>query len=135
VRCYQYFDISQDWNTASTTCNSNSNGWLVTVHNVEENNYIYDYLHQGSNLYWMGYNDVAVEGTFVWDNGDTSTFTNWCSSEPNNVNGNEDCLVQNHAERICWNDVDCSRLYQIVCETSNTVCPSGSYSLSGSSSW
>jgi hypothetical protein len=66
VRCYQYFDISLDWNTASTTCNSNSNGLLVTIHNEEEYNYLYDNSFQSSS-YWIGYTDVAVEGTFVWD--------------------------------------------------------------------
>lgn len=61
VRCYQYFDTAEDWNTASTICNNNNNGWLVTIHNLEENNYLYDNSIQSSS-YWIGYNDVAV-----WD--------------------------------------------------------------------
>ncbi|MDX2146747.1 MAG: lectin-like protein [Planctomycetota bacterium] len=53
---------------------------------------------------WIGFNDAAVEGTFVWSNGEAVGFTNWNSGEPNNANGTE-----HYAEMLgssgTWNDV------------------------------
>lgn len=38
---------------------------------------------------WIGFTDVAVEGTFIWSNGQASceNYTNWNIGEPNNYNG------------------------------------------------
>ena len=36
---------------------------------------------------WLGLNDVALEGTFVWANGEYVTYTNWGANEPNNYTG------------------------------------------------
>ena len=36
---------------------------------------------------WIGYNDIDNEGTFVWDDGSTSTYTNWADGEPNDAIG------------------------------------------------
>ena len=55
---------------------------------------------------WNGYNDVATEGTFVWDDGATSTYTNWETGEPSG--GSEDCgLIQSNIS-YRWNDAICS---------------------------
>jgi C-type mannose receptor len=123
VRCYQYFDTVQDWNTASTSC-INNNGWLVTIHNLEENNYLY-YNSIQSSSYWIGYNDVAAEGTFVWANGDSSIYTNWNSGEPNNYENNQDCttLGGNHLSK--WDDGGCIYSLYFICETSNRIITGG----------
>jgi hypothetical protein len=52
---------------------------------------------------WIGYTDQDSEGTFVWSNGSTATYTNWNAGEPNNANGTE------HYTEILgngtWNDL------------------------------
>lgn len=44
---------------------------------------------------FIGGNDIAVENTFVWEDGSPVSFTNWATNEPNNGNGTyeEDCIV------------------------------------------
>jgi hypothetical protein len=66
--------------------------------------------------YWIGLNDIAVEGTFIWADGtpfDFDTESNFSSGEPNNQ-GNEDCVEAFANNR--WNDLSCGN-------TRTTVCP------------
>ena len=49
-----------------------------------------------SNFFWIGLNDVASEGTIVWENGGTTVYRNWDSGEPSN-NNNKDCVAVKHS--------------------------------------
>ena len=40
---------------------------------------------------WIGLNDIAAEGTFVWANGSTATYRNWQLIEPNSID--DDCVL------------------------------------------
>jgi hypothetical protein len=51
----------------------------------------------------IGFNDQAVEGSFVWENGDPAFYTNWNTGEPNNQ-GNEDVASINPVTGR-WNDI------------------------------
>lgn len=61
----------------------------------------------------IGYNDINVEGTFVWDSGDTATYSNWNAGEPNNA-GNEDYTVMQFS--TFWNDVNNLTSYRYILE-------------------
>lgn len=66
-------------------------GYLVTINNSFENDWLVGQsgLLSGVDQAWTGLNDAAVEGTFAWLNGETSSYRNWYATEPNNL-GNED---------------------------------------------
>ena len=68
------------------------------------------------NAAWLGATDRAVEGVFRWIGSDQPLiYTNWGTGEPNNYNGEEDCLLMSQYED--WNDVRCSAtLAYSVCE-------------------
>jgi hypothetical protein len=59
--------------------------------------------------FWIGFNDIATEGSFEWVSGEPITYTNWCSGEPNNFN-DEDAAIINWAHGPgfgdCWNDLN-----------------------------
>ena len=68
---------------------------------------------------WIGVNDIATEGTWVYDStGLEVTYFNWGSGsstmEPNGGNG-ENC-VKHSFQDWTWFDVNCSRIYPVVCE-------------------
>ena len=89
-------------------------GHLVTINDATENQWVFDTFTPlvstsipDCPCLWIGYNDVATEGSFVWVSGETPAHTNWNSGEPNN-NGPE-----NYAHRYgptnerpgIWNDL------------------------------
>lgn len=69
---------------------------------------------------WIGANDLAVEMTHVWDNGDPFGFTAWRDGEPNDNNANdpdgEDCVVFEGDSNL-WDDRSCSITpHRYICE-------------------
>ena len=64
---------------------------------------------------WIGLNDRAKEGTFVWSDGSSTTFMNFYAGEPNSFQGiDEDCgqfWIENK-----WNDRGCESLFSYICK-------------------
>lgn len=84
-------------------------GYAVTINNEAENTWVYNAVvaAAGGNIrYYIGYTDTAQEGVFVWQDGDTSTYTNWHAGEPNNA-GSEDCAEVGFFGSSTWNDINC----------------------------
>ncbi len=104
-------DYMLTWEEAKTLSNQHGS-YLVTINDAQENSFLtQNYLSFLSEL-WIGYNDKDNEGTWVWTNGETSIYTNWATSEPNDVNG-EDC-GQIYSSGL-WNDLPCiNTTYAIV---------------------
>ena len=95
-------------------------GYLVTITNAQENEFIKSYVN-AQNI-WIGATDQATEGTWLWaagpeagtvfwvGNASGSTvpplnYASWATGEPNNLN-NEDYAVTNwRGSRGFWNDL------------------------------
>lgn len=84
---YQTNATNLTWTQAQTLA-ENSGGYLAVVGSADENEFIR--ANAGFSSVWIGLNDEASEGNFVWVNGDAVNYTNWRSGEPNNSGGNED---------------------------------------------
>ncbi|MDW3195083.1 MAG: SdrD B-like domain-containing protein [Cytophagales bacterium] len=76
---------------------------LVAINDAAENEFVRTLT---SSTIWIGLNDLASEGNFVWSNGESVTYTNWGPGEPNN-NNNED-IVEMSAITGLWNDAKVS---------------------------
>ncbi len=76
---------------------------LVAINDAAENEFVRTLT---TSTIWIGLNDLASEGNFVWSNGDLVTYTNWAPGEPNN-NNNED-IVEMSAISGLWNDAKVS---------------------------
>ena len=74
-----------EWEEAVAATEANG-GFLAVINSQEENAFLAEHILATA---WIGYTDEASEGTFVWVNGEATTYTNWSSGEPNNqgVNG------------------------------------------------
>jgi hypothetical protein len=95
-------------------CRANG-GDLATISNDRELDGIV--LHFGLPLYaaWIGLNDLANEGTFVWANRDSAGYRVWTPEEPNEATGGEDC-VELIMKTKSWNDNNCGKLLYFLCE-------------------
>jgi hypothetical protein len=86
-------------------------GHLATINDEAENTWVFtnfsSYGGSSSHL-WIGLNDIATEGTFVWTSGETPAYTRWNSGEPNDVSGNDDYGHINspvyYPPTATWND-------------------------------
>ena len=92
---YEIVKTGKTLATATTDAAASSfagqKGYIATVSNIDENNFIYN--KTGGNWSWINGGDTAVEGTFVLDGNapekGNMTYKNFGGGEPNNL-GNED---------------------------------------------
>ncbi|WP_422107543.1 HYR domain-containing protein [Winogradskyella sp.] len=66
---------------------------LLTINSAEENSYIASRLAQIDDGAIIGYNDVATEGTFVWQSGQPAFYENWATNQPSNTGDSMDYAV------------------------------------------
>lgn len=92
-------------------------GHLLTINSQAEQDFINaTFLSDPSNQgpYWIGLNDQAVEGTFVWSSGEPVTYTNWQPNEPNNLNNEDYAII--YAPPYGWNDGQGTDVYYGIIE-------------------
>ena len=109
---HYYEAVSGDvsWSEALLLAESSSfngvAGHLVTITSVEENDWIWTNLG-AVNAYFLGGTDQIVEGSWEWITGESWSYVNWNSGEPNDVPWalptGEDALQ--FADNGKWNDV------------------------------
>jgi len=101
--CYG-FTASTSWAVSESIAVS-FGGHLVTINNIAENTFIQTTLVPAGDHVWIGYNDIAVEGSFVWVSGEVVVplFENWSATNPDNGGGSEDVTAFKFPEGE-WND-------------------------------
>lgn len=105
-------------------------GYLVSIESPEEQSFVESIIEDidgQDNIFWLGANDMKVEGTFEWASGEEfGIYTNWngASYEPNNYNNEEDASAINWhyaseepgATQYAWNDIDQNNEYSSILE-------------------
>ncbi len=88
---------------------------LLTINSMDENDYIYQAQQSlPSNVgIFLGYNDLATEGSFAWQSGQPNFFENWRPGNPNSALGEEDYVVFNVEK---WYDVSAALTFPVVIE-------------------
>jgi hypothetical protein len=94
-------------------------GYLASFSSAAEQSFVFAWLQSvapNTNA-WIGLDDEAVEGQFVWADGGPLNFTSWGGGEPNNQ-GNEDGveIVVGPGGAPVWNDVPTFVLRQALIE-------------------
>jgi hypothetical protein len=122
------------YSAAKFRCETLMNGVLAKIDNHADYDEVAAMISAASypiKQAWIGLNDISTEGTFryVEDDSALGDFQPWCSPNPSNHNGNEDCVVMNGDNPGCaggmWWDVSCSACkYMAVCRVPNTAQPS-----------
>jgi len=78
-------------------------GNLTTIDSAQQEQWLQQ--QYGNNeSFWLGFNDIAQEGSWEWVSGDAVTYTNWAPGEPNDYLG-EDAAAMNSNPGGQWNDL------------------------------
>lgn len=109
---HSYYLLAQSsWQDAETEAVSLS-GHLATINDAAEQSWVFNtfgYFGGTDHSLWIGLNDAAVEGNFVWTSGEPLTYTNWISGQPDNNVGGEDYvhMMRDNLGYIpgTWNDL------------------------------
>eukprot|EP00794_Sanderia_malayensis_P017277 gene17277-19004_t len=127
AKCYRFFAQQLTWHDALTFCKS-FGGSLSKIHSSSENQIVNSAMNGDS---WIGLNDIAEAGNFVWNevrySAQTLQFVNWASNEPNDMVFSdqfsrtgcpgEDCvLINTWQAKAHWYDMDCSVKKPYICE-------------------
>ena len=111
---------------------------LLTNNQVVANALVISPSNRQTSDFWIGMNDINIEGTFQYTTGGDLVFTHWSYGEPNDSQvmmfffifiltifkitentltysqGNEDCGITWFGPN--WNDVPCDEKYHSICE-------------------
>lgn len=81
---------------------------LARIESEAENQTVLGLIGQTSAF--LGANDAIAEGTFVWQDGTSMTFSKWNTGEPNNGLGmlEEDCAMIHGSLGGLWDDRPCA---------------------------
>ncbi|XP_077998786.1 C-type lectin BpLec-like [Glandiceps talaboti] len=121
--CYRFFDWEVNWSLAESECRLYGRySHLVSIHDVDENDFVFAF-QGGYNDLWLGLNDEAEEGTYVWTDGTPFDYYIWQPDQPDNDCGlllkcSENCVemgaCSDYNDR--WNDKDCDEKRRFVCK-------------------
>jgi hypothetical protein len=118
----QYFFCTtspKSWSDAEATCVAGG-GHLVTINDANEWSFVNStlnsgaFVYTGANIPWIGLNDQAVEGTFVWASGQAG-YQKWQAGEPQGGRA-ENCVDFNWDGGQGYRDAACSLLAAFICE-------------------
>lgn len=113
---YCFSSETAEWDIANDRCKES--GGMPAVLSTKEKD---EALHQaarpklGLPAIWIGYNDIAREGTWRWTSGSRFEFNEWKFGEPNDFRNDEDC-AEWYPEDGLMNDLSCSNKRPYVCE-------------------
>ncbi len=117
---YLFCSDELSWTAARMRCQTYGYD-LAVVENAEDDAFVYGQISARTFAdTWIGMNDTATEGTWVWIDGTPFVYTGWDDGEPNNGGtSGEDCgvIMTREGRETKWDDRDCPSTRPFVCET------------------
>ncbi|MBI4704423.1 MAG: hypothetical protein HY744_25250, partial [Deltaproteobacteria bacterium] len=108
--CYHFVPDAETWDAARAACQA-WGGDLVAITSAPELDFVHPLVDGDT---YIGASDIKVEGVFTWVTGEPWSFANWEPGEPDNGDGNEDCVKMHSG--LKWEDVDCASHNGALCE-------------------
>lgn len=129
-RGYQFCEFTQSFVQAETYC-MNFGYRLVTIDDMDEQDFLSDAALAIRDRDWyIGLNDRAREGTFVWLTGEELGFSHWMLGEPDFVpfGDTRDCVVIEDGEGAGerdqigrWRTTRCTEDEPFICESATAT--------------
>jgi len=117
--CYWRSSYTATWRSARDACTSMSSGGtssdLVSVQSLSENQFLVATMHASDS--WIGLNDLENDGTFVWTDGSSVSYTHWEAGQPNDLL-DQDCVNIIEGSSGDWDDNHCKESKSFICERS-----------------
>jgi hypothetical protein len=110
--CYRFVtDQPLDWEAAQSDC-EDWGGGLAVIATAEENEFVARRVDDGI---WLGGTDGGrnQEGQWRWVGGEDWDFTSFAPGQPD---GSGDCLRLWYVVGAAWDDLDCTRPINYLCE-------------------
>ncbi len=111
---HTYFLLEQSPWTEAEAIAVSMGGHLATIRNRAENDWVFNTFGDIDGIdrsLWIGLNDAASEGEFVWVSGESSSFRLWGNNQPDDYQ-NEDYVHMMRVQQDYnqpprrWNDMD-----------------------------
>lgn len=115
---HPYFLLGEtDWATALAMAES-LGGSLASIGDLAENTWVRQQTSNSRDM-WIGINDQASEGNFVWANGEPVNYTNWASGQGTSSQSEDFGLLEGGSGQ--WYDYDNLRTANALVEISEPV--------------
>ena len=104
---YKVFDEPNPFAIADQRCKQ-MGGYVARIETAQEHQFVQALLSQRQNRlveYWIDGNDLAVEGTWRFSDGDPITFQPWAGQEPTNAGEDEHNVAVYKGSRWGWVDL------------------------------
>ena len=124
---YRFFLHGRSWADAEAYAVS-LGGHLATINDAAEQDWL---VATFGTEYWIGLNDRAVGGAWVWASGEPLSFTGWLPGEPTGYTG-EDCAMISNWGPIGWNDIPEDSAWPFVVEVGPDTTPPTTKALAAS---
>ncbi|KPP79615.1 macrophage mannose receptor 1-like, partial [Scleropages formosus] len=117
-RCYFFSVDTKTWSDAQADCEGKGSN-LMSILDIHERTWLRTQL--GSNIYWIGLNDIVSEGVWEWSDGSVyyPYLSYWKSGQPDNWDDNEDCGQAQGESNGQWNDEPCNTRRRYICKRLN----------------
>ncbi|XP_026181490.1 ladderlectin-like isoform X1 [Mastacembelus armatus] len=116
-RCFFYVPKLTSWPDAQKNCQSLGAN-LASVRDKDEYAAIQNVIlsaSKDSKKAWIGGSDAQQKGSWFWADGTPFRYTNWSPGQPDNKDGNQNCIQMNFGAKKLWDDGDCNRGNPSVC--------------------
>jgi hypothetical protein len=113
--CYKFFDEAT-YKDARDNC-TRLGGYIAMPKTKQESKFL-NKLSVRTSIY-IGLTDKKKEGTFVWDDGTSPTYTNWKKGQPADDHEKEDCVLMNKISK--WISWKCWLKKRYICERKKDV--------------
>ncbi|XP_076468347.1 lactose-binding lectin l-2-like [Babylonia areolata] len=115
--CFHFMKETYNWFDAKLTCQS-MGGYLAEDSSPSRHEMLKGLVQTHgatSQLTWIGLQDFAEENVFVWDHsGVRAEHFFWRPTEPQDRDGEEDCVALHHG---LWDDMNCEDKHvHFICE-------------------
>jgi hypothetical protein len=111
--CFLWVAELETWDGARDACSA-WGGRLAHIDAQSEDDRLAQYMSADS---WIGAVARGDAAAHTWEDGSALTFTNWANDQPDDFEGDEDCVekLQRNAQ---WNDQLCDEKNAFFCERS-----------------